>query len=252
MAAAALALGGGAAAVVGTLPEDGRPAAGPAQPTRDPNGPADAAEAPGKGHAAGAAPARPAGPVVNGRRQPAPVDVPESATGAYTVVPGTTAPPRGTGGPVVEYLVEVERGLPFTGGEFAARVHRILNDPRGWGHGGAMRFRRVAEGPVRFRVSLSTPALTDRECAPLITGGELSCREGERSVINALRWAVGDDSYGRDVLSYREYLINHEVGHALGHGHRSCPGAGERAPVMVQQTKSLYGCRPNPWPHPRE
>ncbi|QFG26738.1 DUF3152 domain-containing protein [Actinomadura sp. WMMB 499] len=180
------------------------------------------------------------------------MDVPRSAAGAYTVVPGTAEPPAGTGGPVVEYLVEVERGLPFTGGGFAAAVHRVLNDPRGWGHGGKMRFRRVSEGPVRFRVSLSSPALTDRVCAPLITGGELSCREGERSVINALRWAEGDDSYGGDVLSYREYLVNHEVGHALGHGHRSCPGAGERAPVMVQQTKSLYGCRPNPWPHPEE
>ncbi|MFD0904584.1 DUF3152 domain-containing protein, partial [Actinomadura sediminis] len=224
-----------------------RPASTPARtPASTPAG------GPAGGAAGGAAAAgeTETGPVVNGRRQPAPVEIPRSAGGEYAVVPGTAAPPDGAAGPIVDYLVEVERGLPFTGPDFAGRVHRILNDPRGWGHGGAMRFRRVNKGPVRFRVSLSSPALTDRVCAPLITGGELSCREGERSVINALRWASGDDSYGRDILSYREYLINHEVGHALGHGHRSCPGPGERAPVMVQQTKSLYGCRPNPWPHP--
>lgn len=255
--AAALAVAAAAATVaVVSSSGDGRPAAGPApaSPARTaasgpPRTPASGQASAQAGGRAGAQ-AGESGPLVNGRRQPAPVQIPRSAGGGYAVVPGTTAPPAGTRGPVVDYLVEVERGLPFTGPRFADQVHRILNDPRGWGHGGAMRFRRVSGGPVRFRVSLSSPALTDRVCAPLITGGQLSCREGERSVINALRWASGDDSYGRDVLSYREYLVNHEVGHALGHGHRSCPGPGERAPVMVQQTKSLYGCRPNPWPHP--
>ncbi|WP_242619828.1 DUF3152 domain-containing protein, partial [Actinomadura fibrosa] len=196
-----------------------------------------------------AAPVAP-GRLVNGRRQPVAVRIPESAGGRYVLVPGTAAPPRGSRGPVVRYMVEVERGLPITGAEFAAEVHRVLNDRRSWGHGGAMRFQRVARGPVRFRVSLTSPALTDRECAPLVTGGELSCRSGIRSVINARRYGEGAATYGADLATYREYVINHEVGHALGHGHEQCPGPGRRAPVMVQQTKSLYGCRPNPWPFP--
>ena len=67
----------------------------------------------------------------------------------------------------------------------------------------------------------------------------MSCWNAGRSVLNLKRWRLGDDSYGKDVDLYRVYQINHEVGHGLGHQHRSCPGKNERAPVMVQQTLSL-------------
>ncbi|WP_219518033.1 DUF3152 domain-containing protein [Nonomuraea ceibae] len=172
------------------------------------------------------------------------VVVPRAASGHYEVVGGSAAARRGPGR-AVRYLVEVERGLPFDGRAFAAQVHRTLNDPRGW-----TRFRRVSRPPVRVRVALSSPATTDRRCRPLRTGGHLSCWNGTRSVINALRWARGIPQYGGDLAAYRRYLISHEVGHALGHRHRPCPGPGRLAPVMAQQTKSLGRCRPNPWPHP--
>ncbi|MBB2913681.1 hypothetical protein FHS43_004990 [Streptosporangium becharense] len=186
--------------------------------------------------------------MANGRRQPLRVKVPPAARGRYAVAPGVAQPPRSRKkGKVIRYIVEVERGLPFDVAEFADEVHRILNDPRGWG----FRFKRVSRGPVKIRVSLSSPAMTDRRCLPMQTVGVLSCWNGGRAVINAMRWNSGTEGYGRDVASYREYVINHEVGHGLGHGHVSCPGPGRRAPVMLQQTKSLYGCRPNPWPFPR-
>ncbi|MFG1705700.1 DUF3152 domain-containing protein [Nonomuraea sp. M3C6] len=172
------------------------------------------------------------------------VRVPFAASGRYAVVPGG-APARPGRGSVVRYLVEVERGLPFDPGEFAAAVHRTLNDVRGWA-----RFQRVDHGPVRVRVALSSPRLTIRQCRPLRTGGTLSCWNGTRSVINALRWAKGVPQYGGDLAAYRNYVISHEVGHSLGHSHRPCPGPGRLAPVMTQQSKSLGRCRPNPWPFP--
>lgn len=182
--------------------------------------------------------------------------MPRSATGRYAIVPAPPRPsparPTPGHGRVVRYLVEVERGLPFDPRAFAADVHRILNDPRGWGRGGRLRFVRTDRPPVRVRISLSSPALTDLRCLPADTGGELSCWDGTRAVINAKRWGIGASTYGADLASYREYVINHEVGHQLFRlGHRTCPGRGRLAPVMVQQTKSLEGCRPNPWPYPR-
>lgn len=171
------------------------------------------------------------------------------STGRYLAAPGRAAAPKGKG-TLVRYAVEVEQGLKFTPAQFAADVHRILNDPRSWGLGGEkLRFERVDAGRVRFRVSLSSPALTDRQCHPLRTFGRVSCFNGRRAVINADRWRLGSPTYGNDVAGYREYVVNHEVGHALGRDHVTCRKRGTPASVMVQQTKSLEGCSANPWPN---
>ncbi|GAA3152788.1 DUF3152 domain-containing protein [Nonomuraea salmonea] len=152
----------------------------------------------------------------------------------------------------MRYLVEVERGLPFEPRAFAAEVHRTLNDVRGWA-----RFHRVDHGPVRVRVALSSPRMTIRQCLPLRTGGELSCWNGRRSVINALRWAKGVPQYDGDLAAYRHYLINHEVGHALGHDHRHCPGPGRLAPPSWSSSRNpsaaaarTHGPTPPPRPRP--
>ncbi len=71
-------------------------------------------------------------------------------------------------------------------------------------------------------------------------------------MINAYRWAQGSTTYGDAIHAYRQMLINHEVGHRLGHHHVTCDKDGDLAPVMQQQTKFLdhdgVHCLPNPGP----
>lgn len=179
---------------------------------------------------------------------PAPTPVVAQGDGVLRTVPGGAA--VSGAGRDMSYRVEVEDGLGVDGPSFAREVDRILADPRSWGGSGRWALRRVAGGEAAFRVVLASPATTDRLCAPLRTRGRYSCRNGEFVVLNAARWLTGAESYAGLLPRYREYLVNHEVGHALGQGHAPCPGPGKPAPVMLQQSESLDGCTRNPWPYP--
>ena len=183
----------------------------------------------------------------------APATVPQQGNGRISVltVPG---PASTAAGRVVRYTVEMEGGLGVDAAQVARTVRGVLLDARGWQREDHVRFVNVSPAQadrgdaVDIRVTLASPALTDRLCHPLRTLSQVSCWNGTRSVLNLRRWLLGDDSYGTDVARYRVYQVSHEVGHGLGHGHRSCPAPGRRAPVMVQQTLSLQGCRA--WPYP--
>lgn len=178
---------------------------------------------------------------------PAP-QVPATGPGTFTVTPGQSGR-AGTEGTLLTYTVEVETGLPFDPIEVAAVVDSTLADPRSWIAGGRFSFQRVPSGGD-LRVLVASPGTTDQLCAPLRTRGEVSCRNGDNVVLNGLRWAEAVPHYNGDVAGYRQYVVNHEVGHALGEGHVDCPGAGEVAPVMLQQTYGLDGCLANSWPYP--
>ena len=177
----------------------------------------------------------------------------------------------------VRFSVEIENGVDTSayGGDaaVAALIDATLSDPRGWTAAGDFEFIHVKpdDNPdTRFR--LSSLATTAEMCGAQLET-ETSCHTaitGESVVnLNESRWVRGAVPFEGDLGNYRQYLINHEFGHAIGYAaHQACGGNGKLAPVMMQQTLSLNNgvlakkepeeiypdedvtCEPNPWPYP--
>lgn len=176
--------------------------------------------------------------------------IPSSGPNTYVVTRQTTGPTSNRGR-LVRVSVAIETGLPLSSDQVGLQIMSTLSDRRSWGARGAVRFQLIADPHAAdLVVYVTTPRTTDRLCAPLKTHGELSCQQHKRVVLNAARWVAGSPTYGTNLSAYRDYLVNHEVGHYLGHGHVNCKRPGATANVMVQQSKSLAGCKANPWPYP--
>ncbi len=187
------------------------------------------------------------------------VRYPKSGPGTFVYANGTGAV-LGSAGTIKPFRIAVESNVVNELGEFAATVERTLGDPRSWIASKEQRFQRVpAEARADFTVSLVTRETAYQLCG---TGGldirvggvpYTSCQVSGRVVINLDRWRESVPDYvssGATLEEYRQYVVNHEVGHVLGYPHEPCPGAGRPAPVMQQQTLGLNGCTPNSWAFP--
>lgn len=159
--------------------------------------------------------------------------------------PSPTATPSPTPRVVtVRYRVEVHaRGVA----SFRDVLDATLHDARGWQRAG---FRLVEDKAARYVVVIAESAEVDRLCRPYDTYGKYSCQNGPVVAINADRWRYATPEWTGDLATYRRMLVNHEVGHLLGMHHPSlqCPGRGQVARVMAQQSTELNGCLPNAWP----
>ncbi|MER7571288.1 DUF3152 domain-containing protein [Streptomyces sp. NPDC126514] len=212
----------------------------------------------------GGAHADPAGPAgtPDATRGAQPSSAPSSdppGPGIPSTGPGTFTAAAGSGdkagsGTALRYRVEVEDTVDLSAADVARQVERVLADPRGWTADGRSAFRRVPSGPADFVVKVATPGTVDRICGQygLDTGGEYNCNVERNVMVNLERWLLATPVYAEDITAYRALIINHEVGHFLGHGHVGCPGPGEPAPAMMQQIKGLHGCVPNVWPYDEE
>lgn len=199
----------------------------------------------------------------------------ETGRGSWHVVPGTS-PEIGAGAELhFSYTVEIEDGVDTSGfggdAAVAAMVDSTLGNPKSWTHDKKFAFRRVDRGEPDFRVSLTSRESTRKACGfdiPI----DSSCFNADlrRVVLSEARWVRGALAFEGDIGSYRQYLVNHEIGHAIGyHQHQACETDGGLAPVMMQQTFGTENnviaaldpdgvvpmdgkrCRFNPWPYPR-
>ncbi|OSP39897.1 hypothetical protein B7767_29200 [Streptomyces sp. 13-12-16] len=159
----------------------------------------------------------------------------------------------GSGSRPVRYVVEVETGLDVSPSQAANEIADILAAPRGWTHDPDNAFQLVGAGsPHDIKIRIATPATADALCWEGIkqdTGGEYNCEVPGGVVVNLKRWVKGSPTFDGPIHDYRALIINHEMGHFLGHGHVTCGGAGRPAPVMMQQIKGLHGCVANAWPY---
>ncbi len=215
-----------------------------------------------------ALPPPPARPPASSAELPAGAPVPAKGTGNWRVVPGGSA--QVGKGWVRTYTVEVENGIAAPA-DFADSVVATLADPRSWIGRGDIALRRVDHGQPDLRIRLAS-----QNTARTVCGYELpvdvSCRDGGAVYLSAARWVRGAVAFGDDLTAYRQYMVNHEVGHFFRYGHRPCGIDGAPAPVMMQQTFSTSNdeilkitaaspqgvkvprdgktCQPNPWPFP--
>ena len=182
---------------------------------------------------------------------------PGTVVGADPSVGPTAGPPElvaegGTEARAYTYSIATRGAISANLEHFAIHVAQTLGDPRGWSLGGSLEFRQVSSGGD-FTVYLAEASTVPSFGSPC--SSMWSCRVGNAVIINQTRWQNASESWingGGSLDSYRHYVVNHETGHWLGFGHAYCPGAGQPAPVMQQQSKDLQGCRHNTWPVPGE
>jgi hypothetical protein len=150
-------------------------------------------------------------------------------------------------GQVVTYSISTAGTTSSNLSTFSQEVNQTLNDNRGWSRLGVT-FQEVPSGG-NFNLVLS-----QAELLPTFSSGcsaEWSCRVGSSVIINDDRWSGAStawNSAGGSMRDYHHMVVNHEVGHWLGHGHLHCTGSGHTAPVMQQQSIDLEGCAFNAWP----
>lgn len=149
------------------------------------------------------------------------------------------------------YSTAIHPSINYDLGEFTQKVDSVLADPRGWAQYGVS-FTRVPKN-ADITIELTPDSRVEKVCG--FSG--LSCcdmRKYPKSDIylNYDNW-MGKSKSELPLDDYRNYVINHEVGHALGLDHAKCPGPGRQASIMQQMSKGpdwVAPCKESAWPNP--
>jgi hypothetical protein len=216
------------------------------------------------------------------------LDVPVRGDGNLTVVPGKSDPIGA--GPTRWVRIEIEDGVPIDPDILTPYVMSILGDAQGWTAHGRVSFGRTdgvadirivfaspktAEGlcarphdPATVDVAppdvpggVPLPQVSPSQTAPSSSVASSaspsaspakapSCAEQGVVVVSAYRWAAGIRGFDEDMGAWRDFMINHPIGHLLGEPDVLCGGTGQLAPVMQNQELDITPCEPNGWPFP--
>ena len=187
-------------------------------------------------------------------RWPEPVAYRASAGGTNTASTGDARGHMSNGVKVIYYKTMTWGSVVANFGDFKQKVAETLNDARGWVRAG-LKFVEVESGQD-VNVILSDPASLG---ATPGCSADLSCTTwANQVIINDVRWREGTEpsrAAGMSTRDYQHMVVNHEIGHWLGHyAHiEGCTAEngfiGGPAPIMLQQSTGLRGCASfNAWP----
>lgn len=136
----------------------------------------------------------------------------------------------------------------------AERVMEILNARDGWasvGHSFLRVSRRSSPAPDAVWHFESDAALARRFPRADLRGLSVTVMSKPALVfINTDNWTRAPPGFAGSLARYREYLVQHEAGHAflgLDHLGPRCEGD-DRCPVMYQQSRGTRDCSPNASP----
>lgn len=141
----------------------------------------------------------------------------------------------------IRFRTSVDSDVDYPSDQFRKEVTIYLHDPDGWSQ-----FYDFVYAPTG-------PAKLIRLCRPTSIV-KVGCKEdylscailgGSQIWLNAERWMHGSKASKLPLDGYRQYMVSHEMGHSLGYDHATCPGKGEPAPIMMQQTLGIGACTPN-------
>lgn len=140
------------------------------------------------------------------------------------------------------YSTSVDSDVKYSPTKFAEEIAIYLADPDGWTSRGITFFAVKKNPSIHIRL-VSPKTMGTLHCQ----NSQLSCAEmnGNHVYLNSERWKHGSEKSMLKLFDYRQYVVTHELGHILGYEHVKCPGRGQPAPLMMQQTLGIGECLPN-------